>query len=186
MLATQSGFFEPINIPQDIITGIVATFIGLAILFYIKPRLDIQLLQPSTIKSSTERSGKAAFVVKNKGAMQVVEVEAKLFKVDVSVFPSRRELVDLTTSELFQLSGWATPSQRRSVIQGPKGEFRFITKDPLGPTPRIRSDRPNSRNGHDRQEIREQVMILGANTYCFRFGPSMASQTSAARLSGDG
>jgi hypothetical protein len=133
MFAIGSGFFEPINIPQDIITGIVATFIGLVILFSIKPRLVIELVQPSPTRSPSEGTCRATFVVTNKSAMQVIEVEARLFRVDVSVSPPTRAPVHLRTSELFQLSGWATPSQRRSVIQGPKGKFSFVTRDPLDP-----------------------------------------------------
>jgi hypothetical protein len=106
-LATGSGFFDPINIPQDIITGIVATFVGLVILFCIKPRLTIELVRSFHTRSSGERSGRVTFVVTNKGAMQVIEVEARLFRVDVSVSPPTREPLDLRTSELFQLSGWA-------------------------------------------------------------------------------
>ena len=74
--------------------------------------------------------------------MQVVEVEARLFKVDVSVDPPTREPVKLRTPGLFQLSGRATPAKRRSVVHGAKGEFRFITKGPLDPVGFKRWPRP--------------------------------------------
>ncbi len=164
MLATASGFFEPAHIPQDVITGIVTTFIGLALLFCVKPSLDIRFpkaeksprrggirftrtrpavdIRPSGPTSSTEPVGTAAFVVTNRGVMQVVEVEARLFKVDVSVDPPTREPVKLRTPGLFQLSGRATPAKRRSVVHGAKGEFRFITKGPLDPVGFKRWPRP--------------------------------------------
>jgi hypothetical protein len=43
MIYVASGFFEADTIPQDMVTGVVVTFIGLVILFSIKPRLKIKL-----------------------------------------------------------------------------------------------------------------------------------------------
>jgi len=72
--------------------------------------------------------------------MQVIEIKAKLFKIDTSQTHTR-EALDLRVDELFQLSGRLTPGKRRQDAppgssQGPlleKNVFRFRVKKELLP-----------------------------------------------------
>jgi hypothetical protein len=130
MIYEASGFFEVDTIPQDMVTGVVVTFIGLVILFSIKPRLKIEL------GGSRENP---IFLVRNRGLMQVIEIRAKLFKIDTSQTHTR-ETLQLRVPELFQLSGVWTPDTRRDGApeRSPndrllkKNEFRFrVDKESL-------------------------------------------------------
>ena len=118
-----SGIFEADRIPQDMITGIIVTLIGLVILFSIKPRLKIEL------RGSRDNP---IFLVRNQGLMQVIEIRAKLFRIDTSQTHTREALM-LRVPELFKLSGRLTPDRRREgAPEGAPGgallnknEFRF-------------------------------------------------------------
>lgn len=119
MTLTASRFFDADKIPQDLVTGVIVTLIGLVILFSIKPRLKVEL----------QGSRKdPIFLVRNIGLMQVIEIKAKLFKINTSQTHTR-EAINLRVNELFQLSGGLTPDKRRQgMAQGPhlkKNEFRF-------------------------------------------------------------
>ncbi len=119
MTLTASGLFEADTIPQDLVTGVIVTLIGLVILFSIKPRLKVEL------QGSRKNP---IFLVRNIGLMQVIEIKAKLFKINTSQTHTR-EALSLRVDELFQLSGGLTPDKRRrEALQGPylkKNEFRF-------------------------------------------------------------
>ena len=91
MTLTASGLFEVDTIPQDLVTGVIVTLIGLVILFSFKPRLTVEL----------QGSRKdPIFLIRNVGFMQVIEIKAKLFKIDTSQTHTR-ETLDLRVPELF-------------------------------------------------------------------------------------
>ena len=81
MQSIASAYFEFQRIPQDLITGVVVTLIGLCLLFTVKPRLSIdeQVKPPSSPDGTDYR-----FSVINRGLVTVIEVKAKLFTVDYS------------------------------------------------------------------------------------------------------
>jgi hypothetical protein len=119
MIYVASGFFEADTIPQDMVTGVVVTFIGLVMLFSIKPRLKIEL------RGSRENP---FFLVRNRGLMQVIEIRAKLFKIDTSQTRTR-EILQLRVSELFQLSGIWTPDTRRDGAPEGSSNGRLLKKN---------------------------------------------------------
>lgn len=63
MVYAASGIFEADRIPQDMLTGIIVTLIGLVILFSFKPRLKIEL------RGSGDNP---IFLVRNRGIVQVI------------------------------------------------------------------------------------------------------------------
>jgi uncharacterized protein len=92
-----SSWVEARTIPRDLIIGIIGTFIGLVILFSIKPKLKIEL-DPD-----------GGFRVTNKGLRQVIDVKARLFRVDGSGKRLRHK-IDLANDELFSIRGWLSRS----------------------------------------------------------------------------
>jgi hypothetical protein len=120
---SDSRMFDADKIPQDVLTGIIVTLIGLVILFLIKPRLTIEL----------QGSRKdPIFLVRNAGFMQVIEIRAKLLKIDTAQTHTR-QAVNLRVPELFQISGRMTRDRRRKGAPHgsprdallDKNEFRF-------------------------------------------------------------
>ena len=123
MIHIASGLLEAERIPQDMVTGVVVTFIGLVILFSFKPRLKIEL---------GGSRGNPFFLVRNRGLVKVIEIEARIFKIDTSQTHAR-ETLQLRIPELFQLSGrWTPDTRRHGAPEGSsrgallkKNEFRF-------------------------------------------------------------
>ena len=128
MSVMASEWFGGPRIPQDLITGVIVTLIGLVILFAIKPRLQID---PRIWANEEERKKKAGygFHVSNKGRVLVIEIKARLFKVDESTKPPTREEIALKMPELFQLRGKWAPKGNRPTSHLPPNEFRFLVKD---------------------------------------------------------
>ncbi|MBV9093495.1 MAG: hypothetical protein JO132_06415 [Streptosporangiaceae bacterium] len=124
-----SEWFEGSHIPQDLITGVVVTLIGLLILFAIKPKLQIdpKIWEPSE-EEKKNKGGYGVHVI-NKSRVAVIEIEARLFKVNDKTSPPTREPICLKTPELFRLrSKWA-PKSNRPTSHLPPNEFRFLIKD---------------------------------------------------------
>ena len=126
MASTMSDWFDAKRIPQDFLTGIIVTIIGLAILFRVKPRMSIDL-----VHAKSESQEAYTFRVTNSTRMQVIEVKARVFIVDASTDPPTRRALQLKVSELFQLSGRRTPEKKRSGIFGEKNQYIFLPQPPL-------------------------------------------------------
>jgi hypothetical protein len=103
-----AAWFDARAIPQDLIEGVVTTFIGIAILFLIKPRLEIRLAAPrrTASRQDDERSDKFSFRVTNVGRLKAVEIKVRLLKVRRY---GPRKKIDLVTDELFELRGQWSP-----------------------------------------------------------------------------
>lgn len=64
MYSLTSAYFEAQKIPQDLVTGVLVTLIGLTVLFMVKPKLSIdQHVKPP---SSSDRAD-YGFSVTNRG-----------------------------------------------------------------------------------------------------------------------
>jgi hypothetical protein len=101
------------SVPQDLIIGVVTTFIGLLILFSIKPRLEVEpkpCLPPNKGEKTTtdvsrdERSPTLGFTVTNKGLRKVLEVQVRLFRIDRTETFDRHK-ISLDIEELFEIRG---------------------------------------------------------------------------------
>jgi hypothetical protein len=119
MTPIASALFDANSIPQDLVTGVIVTLLGLLILFSFKPRLSIEP------RGSREEP---SFLIANKGLMQVIEIRAKLFNIDRSKTPAKREPLELVVSELFQLPGKMSREKHRPGDLGKKSEFWFGIK----------------------------------------------------------
>ena len=120
--AAESPWVDVHAIPQDLIEGVVSTFIGLMILFSIKPRLKIELLpvqrkdqsetsdtgngEPSEKSASDPRSETFRFKVTNQRLRKVTEVKVRLWRVTRA---GSRQAIDLVVDELFELRGRLSP-----------------------------------------------------------------------------
>jgi hypothetical protein len=141
MTLTASGLFNADQIPQDLVTGVVVTLIGLVLVFSIKPRLTIGL-DPTT-------NDQLAFIVCNTGRMQVIEIRAKLFWIDTAGLRTRHP-IGLEISELFQLSGtWTSVDQLAATpaepVSGPSGQTASADS-PSGPSPGEKQPRSLAKN----------------------------------------
>jgi len=98
-------------IPQDLIEGVITTFVGLVILFSIKPRLKIRLEPEKRGTSAGNDSGQQpsafCFKVTNRRLRKVVELEARLLCIHEGGM--RREEIELTCNKLFELRGKWSP-----------------------------------------------------------------------------
>lgn len=129
--AVASPWIDGHAIPQDLIEGVISTFIGLLILFSIKPRLRIEFLpvlgmakvkisgvtgdkQPETpaddqqaeTADDEQRSETFKFKVTNRRLRKVVEVKIRLWRVRKV---GSRQAIDLVVDELFELRGNWSP-----------------------------------------------------------------------------
>jgi hypothetical protein len=125
MVPFASRFFDPGVIPQDLVAGIIAAFIGLVILYSLKPHLVVEPVKP---KVPSEK-GQLTFLVTNRGLIKVNEVRASLYEVREPGDIPARYPIELAISELFELPGRlslraarpASPGQQ----PGARNEFRF-------------------------------------------------------------
>jgi len=92
---------------------VVTTFIGLLILFSIKPRLEVELKSrlpkneaaPATADGSRDqRSPTLGFTVTNKGLRKGLEVQTRLFRIDRTETFERYKIC-LDVDELFEIRG---------------------------------------------------------------------------------
>ena len=105
-------WIEVRTIPRDLVIGVIGTFVGLLILFWFKPRLSIRLESGAASNSTGDGSpSDFQFRVTNTGFLQVIEVKAKLFRIDVHTEPSTRYPINLKVDELFQIRGKLSPSR---------------------------------------------------------------------------
>jgi hypothetical protein len=111
--AISSPWIDVHTIPQDLIEGVVATFIGLVILFSIKPRLKIELLPVGRKAKGNESdtgndqpSETFSFRVTNRRWRKVTEVRVRLLRIPRG---GARQKIDLTYDELFELRGRWSP-----------------------------------------------------------------------------
>ena len=126
MFVAASAWFDAQRIPQDLVTGVVVTLIGLLILFAVKPRLRInsKVYQPTP----SETDAAWGFDVTNEGRFPVIEVKARLFKISEKTKPPTRDRIALRTEELFQLRGTWNAKSARSGTYGPPNGFRFVVE----------------------------------------------------------
>ena len=118
-----SPWIDADSIPQDLIEGVITTFIGLMILFSIKPRLRIDLNPEETAKAKSDERPKALsgggpvkqgpkrsenfrFRVTNTRLSKVIEVRARLLRIRR---PGARTPIGLVDEELFELRGHWSP-----------------------------------------------------------------------------
>jgi hypothetical protein len=98
-------------IPQDLIEGVITTFLGLVILFSIKPRIKIRLEPEKRGTNAGDDSGQQSpafcFKVTNRRLRKVVELEARLLWIHDGGM--RREEIELTCNKLFELRGKWSP-----------------------------------------------------------------------------
>ncbi len=126
MQSIASAYFEAQRIPQDLVTGVVVTIIGLITLFMVKPKLSIDHhVKPP---SSSDRAD-YGFSVTNYGLLTVIEVKAKLFTVDSSKGFSSRTYIELEFDEIFKLSGQITKITQKSYYLRPNNKFQFRVKE---------------------------------------------------------
>ena len=125
MQSIASAYFEAQKIPQDLVTGIVVTLIGLIVLFSVKPKLSID---NNVILPSVSDKASHGFSVTNRGLLSVIEVKAKLFTVDTSKEPRTRTYIELEFDELFQLAGRLAERRHRSDDLKRDNKFRFRVK----------------------------------------------------------
>lgn len=128
MSVVASAWFDGQHVPQDLVTGVLVTLIGLLILFAIKPRLTVALdiYRPAQGEPAKPAYG---FRVTNAGRAPVIEIKARLFRVDTNSRPPAREPVALKTDELFQLPGRWARNRRRPASYGSLDSFRFLIGD---------------------------------------------------------
>ena len=108
--AAPPPWIEVHSIPQDLIEGVIATFIGLVILFSIKPRLRIKLAEAEerakgTTAADKQPSENFRFRVTNRRLRKVVEVKVQLLRIQ----GGWRHKIDLVYNELFELRGKWSP-----------------------------------------------------------------------------
>jgi hypothetical protein len=123
------SWIEVHTIPQDLILGVIATFVGLVILFSIKPRLKIDPLpvegeaeDKTSATGDDDRSETFSFRVKNRRLRKVIEVKVRLLRIRKE---GSRKKIDLVDDELFELRGKLSPLKPGWWTLG-RAEFRLL------------------------------------------------------------
>jgi hypothetical protein len=128
MVPVASRFFDPGIIPQDLVAGVIATFIGLVILYSFKPHLVIEPVKPAV----PSEKGQLTFLVTNRGLIKVNEVRASLYEVREPRDIQSRYPIELVISELFELPGILSLRAARPTTHGQqpgaRNKARFRSK----------------------------------------------------------
>jgi hypothetical protein len=128
MVPVASRFFDPGIIPQDLVAGVIATFIGLVILYSFKPHLVIEPVKPEM----PSEKGQLTFLVTNRGLIKVNEVRASLYEVREPGDIQTRYPIELVISELSELPGILSLRAARPTTDGQqpgaRNKARFRSK----------------------------------------------------------
>ena len=190
-----SSWIDTDSIPQDLIEGVVTTFIGLVILFSIKPRLRIDLHRPDTkpdgkpgpSREPQETSGGDGsgpkedepseifgFRVTNKRLSRVIEVRARLLRIRRH---GQRKTIDLIADELFELRGQRSPLQpsywslvrarlaRLSLDKSKREEAGATVRELSDTCAGDRDDRAHFTFCPVRGKLEEEIELLGKDDY---------------------
>jgi hypothetical protein len=180
--AAASSWIDANTIPQDLIEGIVTTFIGLLILFAIKPLLKIE---PFQLKEGL------GFRVSNCGLRRVVEVRVRLLRIGQG---KPRETINLVYDELFEIRGNLSPLKPawRSLLRAytkrlsPDRSRREQAKLEIKSCKKDRGDDKDDR-GHytflpEPGQLKEKIENLGDKDYILFQVTAKDSFTGSSRL----